>query len=37
LVKGDNATTGDGLVAFGFRISLLPRFCPLATLGLLCD
>jgi hypothetical protein len=37
LVKGDVAAADDGLSAFGFRISLLPRFCALAILGLLCD
>lgn len=34
LVNGDAAAAaGSGLFAFGFRISLLPRFCPLAKLG----
>jgi hypothetical protein len=35
--KDEIAVAADGLFAFGLRISLLPRFCPLAMIGLLYD
>jgi len=36
LVESAAADAAGGLLAFGFRVSLLLRFCPLAMIGFLC-